>query len=144
MMKKIIISLCLFLACCFPLSNLVNASEYYYEETIEIINTIPSSRTTNTITGRKTKSMKNSAGAVLWYVSVTGTFTYTGSKSQCTSATVTAKSNNKYWKIISKSSSKNTNNATATARAQNILDGEVIATHRLSTTLTCSTTGKLS
>lgn len=74
MMKKIIISLCLFLACCFPLSNLVNASEYYYEETIEIINTIPSSRTTNTITGRKTKSMKNSAGAVLWYVSVTGTF----------------------------------------------------------------------
>lgn len=143
-MKKIIISLCLFLACCLTFTNLVNASEYYYEETIEIIDTIPSSRATNTITGRKTKSMKNSAGAVLWYVAVTGTFTYTGSKSQCTSATVTAKSNNKFWKIISKSSSKNANKATATARAQNVLDGTVIATHNLSTTLTCSATGKLS
>ncbi len=144
MMKKIILSLCLFLTCCLPFTNLVSATEYYYEETIEIIDSTPSSRVVNTITGKKTKSMKNSAGNVLWYVSVTGTFVYTGSKSSCTISTVEAKSNNKFWKILSKSSSKSANKAIATAKAQNILDGEVVATHVLSTTLTCSATGKLS
>lgn len=143
-MKKIILCLSICLSCCLMFTQITSAEEYYYEETIEILNSSSIMRSTKTITGKKTASMKNSSGKILWSVSVTGTFTYTGSKATCTSATVDAKSNNSFWKIKSKSSSKTSNKATGKATGQNILDGVVVATHTLSTTLTCSASGKLS
>lgn len=143
-MKKLILSLCLCLSFCLVFTKTTHAEEYYYDETIEIINKAPVSRATNSITGKKTASMKNSSGKILWSVSVTGTFTYTGSKATCTSSTVDAKSNNSYWKIKSKSSSKTSNKAIGKATGQNIVGGVIVATHTLSTTLTCSATGKLS
>ena len=143
-MKKLILSLCLCLSFCLVFTKATHAEEYYYDETIEIISTTPVTRATNSITGKKTASIKNSSGAVLWSVSVTGKFTYTGSKATCTSSTVNAQSNNSYWKIKSKSSSKSGNKAIGTAKADNYFEGKVVLTQTKKVTLTCSATGKLS
>lgn len=121
-----------------------NAEEYYCDETIEIISTASVTRATNSITGKKTASIKNSSGSILWSVTVIGTFTYTGSKAICTSSSVSAQSNDSRWKISSKSHSKSGNTATATASAKYYLDGSVISTQTKTVKLTCSASGKLS
>ena len=58
--------------------------------------------------------------------------------------TVNAQSNNSYWKIKSKSSSKSGNKAIGTAKADNYFEGKVVLTQTKTVTLTCSATGKLS
>lgn len=143
-MKKLILSLCLCLSFCLMFTETSNANEYYCDETIEIISTTPVTRSTKTITGKKTASVKNSSGKVLWSVTVTGSFTYTGSKATCTSSSVSAQSNDSRWKISSKSHSKSGNTATATASAKYYLDGTVISTQTKTVKLTCSASGKLS
>lgn len=95
--------------------------------------------TAKTRTGSKKTSYKNKSGAVLWYVKVTGKFTYNDSTSKCTSASATAVSNSSSWKIIDKSSSRNGNEAKASATAQR----KGVDYHR-TVTLSCSKTGKLS
>ena len=99
---------------------------------------------TNTKTGRKTTYYKNAADDVLWYVRVTGTFTYGNGSSKCTSATVSAESKNKTWKIASKSSSKSGSKAKATATAKQYLNGAPVGSVTKTVTLKCSSTGKLS
>lgn len=142
-MKKIIVALCMVLSMSYFNIFKVNAEEYYYEETIEVIDEIIT-RTTSTKTGKKTVSYKNANGVVLWSVAVQGTFTYTGSSSRCTNSEVITTVNNSNWKIISKSSSKTNNIAKATATAKNYFLGEVIATVTKNVSLTCSNTGVLS
>lgn len=95
--------------------------------------------TAKTRTGSKKTSYKSKSGDVLWYVKVTGKFTYNGSTSKCTSASATAASNSSSWKIIDKSSSRNGNEAKASATAQR----KGVDYHR-TVTLSCSKTGKLS
>lgn len=98
---------------------------------------------TQTKTGKKTSSYKNSSGTVLWSVSVTGTFSYNGSTATCTSKSHSATSYSSSWSIKSVSSTKSGNSATANA----------VATHRgatgttdysMSVTLRCSANGTLS
>lgn len=95
--------------------------------------------TTKTKTGSKKASYKNKSGDVLWYVKVTGKFTYNGSTSKCTSASATAASNSSSWKIIDKSSSKSGNKAIGKATAK-----EQSTSLTRAVTLSCSKTGKLS
>lgn len=52
-----------------------------------------------TETKSKTAYFKNSAGKVMWYVRVTGTFTYKDGTSKCISATPSAASLNANWKV---------------------------------------------
>lgn len=143
-MKKIILCLTICLSCCLMFMRSTSAEEYYCDETIEIISMEPATRATKTITGKKTASIKNSSGKVLWSVTVTGSFTYTGSKATCTNSSVSAQSNDNRWKISSKSHSKSGNTATATASAKYYLDGSLIATQNKTVKLTCSASGKLS
>ena len=144
MIKKIIISICICFSCCLLFEKNVNAQEFFYEEVVEILDVNQISRYTKTTTGKKTASIKNSSGKVLWYVSVTGTFTYTGSKATCTKSVVEAEAKDSRWKILSKSSSKTSNKASATAIAGDYLDGTLIAKQTKTVTLTCSPSGKLS
>ena len=95
--------------------------------------------TTKTRIGSKKTSYKNKSGDVLWYVKVTGKFTYNDSTSKCTSASATAVSNSSSWKITDKSSSRSGNEAKASATAQR----KGVDYHR-TVTLSCSKTGKLS
>lgn len=55
-----------------------SAQDYYYEETIEIIDEAMT-RATSTKTAKKTAKYQTTSGTVLWSVTVTGTFTYNGS-----------------------------------------------------------------
>ena len=95
--------------------------------------------TTKTRTGSKKTSYKNKSGDVLWYVKVTGKFTYNDSTSKCTSASATAVSNSSSWKITDKSSSKSGNKAIGKATAK-----EQSTSLTRTVTLSCSKTGKLS
>ena len=68
-----------------------------------IDNSIPEPDVSNpnatTITKTKTKNYYNSAGNVMWYIKVQGTFTYNGSTSKCTSAAHKAAALGTSWSI---------------------------------------------
>lgn len=96
------------------------------------------------VTKTKTSYYKNSNGTILWYVKVTGTFTYGNGSSKCTSSSVTADSKSGAWKITSKSASKSGNKATAKATAKRYYGGSVAETKNKTVTLTCSPSGNFS
>ena len=96
-----------------------------------------------TKTGSKSAKYYNGS-SLLWYVKVTGTFSYNGSSATCTKASVTAASNNSYWKIGNKYSTKTGATATGTATAYRYFNGVVQQTIKRTVTLTCSKTGTLS
>lgn len=97
-----------------------------------------------TTTASKTTTYYNSNGDSLWYVKVTGTFTYTGSSSACTSSTVTAAAQSSYWKISSKSASRSGNTAMASATAKCYSGSIALQTITRTVNLTCSANGSLS
>lgn len=143
-MKKILISILLSFSFLFVSINSIQANEFYYDEIIEVVDSIETVRATQTKTAKKTAYIKNSSGAVLWSVTVTGTFSYNGTTSTCTSSSVSTSVSNSYWSIVSKSSSKSGNKASAKATAKNSINGDTIATMTKEVTLTCSPTGALS
>lgn len=98
---------------------------------------------TNTKTGTKTKSYKNSAGTVLWTVTVKGTFSYNGSTAVCTSCSHSTTSPASSWTIKSSSHSKSGNTATAKATATHTTDAGTTDLTR-SVSLQCSAYGVLS
>lgn len=142
-MKKILLSLCLMLGICSLTLISTSAQDYYYEEKIEVVEEVMT-RATSTKTAKKTASYKNSNGATLWSVTVTGTFTYNGSTSTCTKSEVSTKVNDSRWKISSSSSSKSGNTASANATAKCYSLGIVISTTTKTVTLTCDKNGNLS
>lgn len=73
-----------------------------------------------TVTGTKSVYHKSKQGRVLWYVKVTGTFSYGSGTSKCMKASAKAVSKTKKWKILSKSSEKHDNKAIARASAKYI------------------------
>lgn len=100
-------------------------------------------RAANQKTARKTANYKNAQGAIMFSVTVTGTFTYTGSSSTCTKSVAEASSKNTNWKISSKSASKSGNKATAKAIAKIYVDGVAVETQNCTVTLICSSNGSL-
>lgn len=120
---------------------------YYYETIIEDEEntTIPSSRaTTQYVTKTKTTQLKNSAGDVLWSVSIKATFSYDGSTSKCTSCTPSATAYASSWSIKSVTSSKSGNSATATAVATHTFIFGISQDTTKSVTIKCSATGVVS
>lgn len=140
--KKILMSLICCIALVLSTIAVVQAkeSDYYVEIKIEILEE-SLTRATSTKTAKKTASVKNSSGQVLWSVSVIGTFTYNGTSSTCTKSTVEAVSNDKNWTITNKSSSKTGNKATAKATATMTLPTGTVGSKDLSVTLTCDAKG---
>lgn len=99
---------------------------------------------TETKNGSKTNNYKDSKGNILYTIKVSGSFSYTGSSSTCTSASVSTSVSNSYWKITSESASKSGNTAIAKATAKRYSLGFVVETRNETVTLTCSATGVLS
>ena len=114
----------------------------YVETIIESPNI--STYATNTITKTKTNTYKDSKGTVLYTVSITGTFKYTGTSSTCTNATVKATAPASDWNVTSKSASKSGNKTTGKATVKQYLKDKVVQTKYPSVTLTCSVNGKIS
>lgn len=117
----------------------------YFETVIE---DIPSgniqTRSTTTVTKSKTSYYKNAEGTTLWYVRVTGTFTYGNGSSRCTSDTPYAVSQASMWKVSNISGSHSENHASATATGKRYFDGSVVESITKTVTLTCSPTGVFS
>ncbi len=123
--------------------KIVNGSVFFIETTItEKTSFLPIAkvRSSKSKTATKTTNVKDSSGNVLWSLSITGTFSYNGSSSQCTSCSHNASSNSE-WTIVNSSSSYSGNSATATATAQkkHILS----YTMSESVTISCSASGKI-
>lgn len=98
-----------------------------------------------TVTKSKAYNYKNAAGEIMWYVKVTGTFTYGNGSAKCTASTPSAKSNEKRW-TVSKVTGKRSNNwcsATTTAKQKSLL-GITDKTVTETVKLTCSPTGVFS
>lgn len=153
--------LCVICVCTLNLANFVSASaeeingvsiEYLengdYIETYILDTAIEENNATpvilsqeKTITKTKVKTYKNSAGKVMWSLSVEGTFSYNGKTSKCMKALHHTQVVSKNWTVQNPQSYKSGN--TATAKAQFLRKdtaGQVNAT----ITLQCSATGKIS
>lgn len=118
----------------------------YIEITIEE-STSPISllATTQTKSGRKTAAYKNSAGTIMWSVTVHGTFSYVkGVSSKCTKSTVTTTCPSSSWKITNSSATRSGNTATSKATAKKYVDGTAVDTITRSISLSCSKNGTLS
>lgn len=118
----------------------------YY--TVTVIGDVPSNfiqpMSTTTETKSKTTYVKNSAGKMLWYVRVTGTFTYGNGTARCTSATPSAASQDSAWKVSDITGGKFAATAYASATGKQYLDGAVINSISKTVSLTCSPTGVFS
>lgn len=101
-------------------------------------------RSSSTTTKSKIASYYSSSNVELWYVKVTGTFTYDGTSSKCTNSSVSATSYDKNWQISNRSASKSGSSATAKATGKLCQNGIVRKTINKSVTLTCSAKGTFS
>ena len=127
---------------------IIKVQNGYYFETVVISTQAPkkiiaTSGSKHAVTGSKTTYYKNANGKILWYVKVTGIFTYGNGSALCKSASVSAESKNTSWKITNKSSSINKNIATARATGRKYANGVRVDKVNKSVSLTCSASGKL-
>jgi hypothetical protein len=121
----------------------------YYVTTVNesTPNIIPSNMlqaASSTKTSTKRTTYYNSSGDSLWYVQVTGTFTYNGTTSSCTGSIVSAASQVSAWVISSRSTSRSGNQALGSATAKRYNGLTVAQTVSKTVTITCSKTGALS
>ncbi|MCI9004451.1 MAG: hypothetical protein HFH39_04270 [Lachnospiraceae bacterium] len=105
---------------------------------------IATASTSKTVSKNKRTHYYSSSNVELWYVQVTGSFTYGNGSAVCNSASVTAESKNKNWKISNRTSRKSGNSATASATGNRYSKGKIASSVTKSVTLTCSPTGKFS
>ncbi|MGO5550726.1 hypothetical protein ACTQW9_15860 [Lachnospiraceae bacterium LCP19S3_B12] len=126
--------------------RIINREVIYYPDgsSLETIIYLPlySTYDSNTITATKRATYRTENEA-RWSVSVTGSFTYTGRSSLCTSSSVAAESYSPNWRIIDKSSSYSRNQATGTGIAEFFVGPTVVATKSLSVILECDIDGNL-
>lgn len=156
--SKILLSLILSLSLCNVQTVFASAPttqiEYFEDgsycitviEDCNIINnpSITTASASKTVSKSKTAHYYSASNVEMWYVKVTGSFTYGNGSAVCNSASVTAKSKNNNWKIANKTSSKSGNSATASATGKRYLNNALAETATKSVTLTCSPTGKFS
>lgn len=89
----------------------------------------------------KSASYYNSDNEKEWTITLSGTFSYTGSSATCTKATKSYSIYNDNWKVTSSSASKSGNKATGNFTVKRYLAGIPIRTVNKSLTITCSKTG---
>lgn len=89
----------------------------------------------------KSANYYDANGDLAWKVSLTGTFTYTGSSATCTKATKSYKIYDDRWKVTSSGASKSGNKATGNFTVKRYLGSIPIKTVNKTLTITCSKTG---
>lgn len=157
MKKNIFISLIMTIAVfisCFSMpvnaaqeDKVVSTSIEYFEDGSYLVTTITeeiNNARATTKTGTKTSTYKNSDGEALWVYRVTGTYSYTGTSSTCTSVYDSYNIYDTNWKLSSKSCSKSGNTAYGTVTMKHYTLGILTNTVSDSLSLTCSATGVLS
>lgn len=102
------------------------------------------SRAASVKTGNKAYVCRNSSGAELWRATLYGTFTYTGTSSNCASASCTVTITDDAWYTISNSYARSGNSAVADVVMGKKLFGIKIGEEAISVRLTCDVNGNLS
>ena len=100
-------------------------------------------RASGTKTGTKTRTYYSSNGTTLWKVVLTGSFSFTGTSSTCASSSCNATIYDSAWYVISKSSGKSGNTATASATIGERVLGVTVSRVPVELTLTCDANGNL-
>ena len=96
------------------------------------------------MTRSKISRYYNAKGDVMWYVKVTGTFTYNGTTSKCLKSSVTAEALNSTWKVSQLSAARSGATAYASCKATHYMANLVTNTMDGFVSLTCDRNGNLS
>lgn len=130
---------------------IISETTEYFEDGTSITTTITQlssndlTRATKTITGSKTKTVKNGDGDVLYKFKVTGTFSVNeGVSATCTAVSCSASNLASGWSLASSTKSKSGNKATATGVFEYTVLFITTITQETTATLTCDKNGNLS
>ncbi len=116
-----------------------------YLETVITQETTGISPLATTTTKSKTSTYYSADDVALWYVRVTGTFTYNGSYASCSASSVSAQSYSSNWEIEKTGHAHYRNQASANATVNQVREnGSVVQTMYRTVTLTCSADGTFS
>lgn len=97
-----------------------------------------------TVTKSKNYTYYNGDNVASWKITLTGTFTYTGTTSTCTASSCTVTIYNDSWYVVSKSATKSGNTASATVTMGLKILGITICKDTYNITLTCDKNGNVS
>ena len=101
-------------------------------------------RASGTKTGSKVDTYYTSDGTAEWKVTLTGTFSYTGTSAACTASNASATIYNSNWYTISRNANKSGNVATSSVTMGYKTLGITTARETSNLTLTCDKNGNLS
>lgn len=122
----------------------VSDTIYFHDGSYMTVETISGNmRASGSVTGSKEYTYYNSSNVSQWKAELTGSFTYNGSSSTCTSASVDVTVYDSTWYVISKSASKSGNTATASITMGRSYDG-IDTNIPVKLTLTCDADGNFS
>ncbi len=116
----------------------------YLDDGSYYVTTVTESMARSTKTGSKTTIYNDSNGNAQWKVVVTGTFSYTGTSSTCTSVSHSVTIYDDAWYTYSQTSYKSSNKAIAEVTMKKKLLGIVTSTRSVNLTLSCDANGNLS
>ena len=151
-MKKLI-TLLLAAACILSLSvpAMAHGAEdrmiHYDDGSYLVISTMemPETRAGNTTGGSTKATYYNSDHVLQWTVTLYGSFTYNGSSSTCTKASINVTiSGSDGWSCTSKTADSSGSSAVGSATIIRTVSGEVVSTRTVLLQLTCDRNGKLS
>ncbi len=97
-----------------------------------------------TVTKSKNYTYYNANNVASWKITLTGTFTYTGTTSTCTASSCTVTIYNDSWYVVSKSATKSGNTASATVTMGLKILGVTISKDTYNITLICDKNGNVS
>lgn len=125
-------------------AELLEVVEYEDGSYLEISVQSMQLRASGSVTKTKNYIYHNTDGTSAWRISLTGSFTYTGSSATCTSSSCNVTIYDTNWYVISKSSSKSGNVAYGTASLGWKVLGVTVEQKTYSLTLTCDKNGNVS
>ncbi|MCM1285886.1 MAG: hypothetical protein NC213_05065 [Acetobacter sp.] len=100
--------------------------------------------TTSTKSSSKSVKYYSSSNDLQWIVTLTGTFSYTGSSATCTKSSATYKVYDSNWKVKSATASKSGRTATGNYTVKRYALGIVTSTKTGTIKISCSNTGVIS
>ena len=98
---------------------------------------------TKTKHGSKTLRYENSAGETLWTLELRATFSYTGTSSTCTNASVSSTVPSSNWSITNKRSWTSGSTGYASATIKHSVSSVIVDSFSRTISLTCSNNGSL-
>lgn len=122
-------------------NNVVYFDDGSYMTTEVITNRM---RASGSVTGNKINTYYDSEGNAKWKAVLTGSFTYTGSSATCTSASINVTIYDSNWYVVSKSSSKSGNTASASVTMGGKMAGVTVSKVSANLNLSCDANGNLS